>query len=621
MKHYCQTILIRLQQESDILRNMPITLDVTNEVENGSTDVKTKNIKVNPQYISKPKVAVSTIAHELAHIVYHELYGFKRNKEDEIFADVYGMILCKRAGFDITDMKDEWKCKLKRMENTNEHPQNQIRYLILKRVEAYLDDFNTIKINNQSARRSDYEEAPFDITFRRDRSRKAFGIEDDDKRTTKANAQELLRANISTDELKQKIMTSDLLTLCQNDLHDLSEKICKRALFQDYDVIEKMHNALTQSSFESTDNKYKEDIISLENQMIQELMAMQSQQIPQVFRKKVEVLLWHKNRFTSPLDRKQLQNWYVKSLLKQYGKDDGSEQYTADLSENLSRLHNKLHNADVLPLLRNIRDMLKLKEHNLPLLQSFAQQNNQETKQIRMEILATECLLSIDQAVKTVRYLSSNKLEPFRYEGFHGEYWYNDYTRKSEPLMTVSFIDEETLKEIHDDLANITPKKRAEIFSLLLESVGQKDGVGKLELFVDKKSKQDNLYKMLVDEYIKTYTQEQQGYVVASLISKKKLNKDYTYKDYFKTILENSGIDGIRVYNALYEDKKKEEIISLATNRTALHSQDMLIFANLRMLGQKMAQHSDLNLQKIGKKIMQATQKSIARPLKRECKA
>jgi hypothetical protein len=106
--------------------------------------------------------------------------------------------------------------------------------------------------------------------------------------------------------------------------------------------------------------------------------------------------------------------------------------------------------------------------------------------------------------------------------------------------------------------------------------------------------------------------------VVASLISKKKLNKDYTYEDYFKTILENSGIDGIRVYNALYADKKAEEIVSLATNRTALHSQDMIIFANLRSLGQKMAQQSDADIRKIGKKIVSAMQKSIAKPLKKE---
>ncbi len=621
MQQKCQAILSKLQQQSDILRNMPISVEVTEATENGSVDVKNKLIKVNPQYISGLQVAESTIAHELAHIAYYELYGFKRNKEDELFADVYGMILCKRAGYDISEDMKKWNEKLKRIENTDEHPQNKIRYLIMKRVAAYMDDFNNVKVNYKNAPkpRQDYAEAPFDITLRRERLRKKFGVEDDDVRT-KLNPEDIMRDDISVGEFRDKILSADLLGLSVGVLGELSQKILKeRKLSQDYKVLVKMYSTLKHVAFENSDDWFLAEKIALYGgRIMQRLNLMSQQQNPQTFRENVETLLWHKHRFTSPRHRKQLQNWYTECLLEQYGKDDGSEKYATELAGNLEKFHNKLHNADVLPLLKNIKDTLQLTDRNILLLQSFAQNNSQETKQIRMEVLATECLLSFDQAVKTVRYLSSNKIKPFRYETFEGKYWYNDYTRRDEPLKTVSFIKEDVLKEIHDDMANINPKKRAEIFCLLLENVSNNDGIGKLELFVAKKAKNDNIYKTLVDEYIKTYEPKQQAYVVASLVSKKKLSKDYSYEDYFKTILENSGIDGIRAYNALYADKRKEEIMSLDTNRTALHSKDMLIFANLRELGQKMAQHSSADLQKIGNKIMQATAKSIAKPLKKE---
>lgn len=619
MKHYCQTILDKLQQQSDILRNMPITLKITGSVDNGSVDVLKKNIELNPDYIKNPKVVAPTIAHELAHIVYYELYGFKRNKEDEIFADVYGMILCKRAGFDISEFRNEWNNKLERMTNTNEHPQNKIRYLILKRASAYLDDIDTIKIDHQSAGRPDFEEAPFDITLRREVLKKRYKIEDDDKKNEQ-NTVDIFREDIPLSELKQKILNTDLLGHQNGDLNRLSAKILQnKILYEDYKVLEKMHNTLSQTAFYNSEEWYDKDrIIPFENKMMNHLKGMKQKQTPQEFRKDVEVLLWHKNRFSSPQQRKQLQSWYVESLLEQYGKDDGTDKYSQQLNENLNKLNNKLHNADILPLLQKIKDALVLKDRNIPILQSFAQQNSQETKQIRMETLVTECLLSFDQAVQTIRFLSNNKIKPFRYECFEGKYWYNDYTRKNEPLMTVSAIKENELNEIRNDMANITPKKRTELFCLLLEGVYGRNGAQTLEMFINKKKTNDKIYKTLVDEYIKTYEPEQQPYVIASLISKKKPNKDYTYEDYFKMILENSGIDGIRAYNALYTDKRKEEIFSLATNRSALHSQDMIIFANLRSLGQKMAQQSDDNLKKIGQKIISATQKSIAKPLRRE---
>lgn len=620
MKYYCLSVLNRLKKQSDILRDMPIKLEMTETVDNGSVNVRAKTIELNPYYVNNPKKAVSTIAHELAHVAYYELYGFRRNKEDEIFADVYGMILCKRAGFDISGFREEWNNKLSRKENTDEHPQDKIRYLIMKRAGAYIDNFNTVKVNHPLGleKRRDFEESPFDVTLRREVLKRKYKEGDDDRRTEQ-NVAEIFCEGISPYEFKQKISNANLLGMRKGELSYLSKRILQdEVLSKDYIVLEKMHNALTQTAFDSSgDWLDKERIMPFEDKMMQLLRNMKKKQKPQAFRKDVEVLLWHKNRFLSPKHRKQLQNWYVESLSEQYGKDDGTDKYAADLSKNLARLNNKLHNADVLPLLREIKDALALKDRNIPILQSFAQQNNQETKQIRMETLVTECLLNFDQAVKTVSFLCNKKVKPFRYESFQGEYWYNDYTRREEPLMTVSFIEEEELQEIREDMANIAPKKRAEIFCLLLESVGQKDAVGKLELFINKKAKNDNIYKTLVDEYIKTYKSDQQPYVVASLISKKKLDKDYTYEDYFKTILENSGIDGIRAYNALYEDKRKEEIVSLASNHTALHGQDMLIFANLRMLGQKMMGHADADLQQIGQKIAQATHKSIARPFKR----
>ena len=176
MKHYCQTIMNKLKQQSNILRNIPVTLLITDKTDNGAVDVIKRTIELNPNYISDPKLVAPTIAHELAHIVYHELYGFRRNKEDEIFADVYGMILCKRAGFNISGYRDEWNTELRRIENTDEHPQSKIRYLILKQAAAYLDDFNNIEINNHAGKKKhNYVESAFDVTLRREILKIKFG--------------------------------------------------------------------------------------------------------------------------------------------------------------------------------------------------------------------------------------------------------------------------------------------------------------------------------------------------------------------------------------------------------------------------------------------------------------
>ena len=621
MKQSYQAIMKKLQQQSDVLRHMPIKLKVTDSVDNGSVDIKKRLIELNPDYVSDPKKAVPTIAHELAHLAYFQLYGFKRNKEDETYADVYGMILCKRAGYDISDFRNDWNSELARMENTDEHPQNKIRYLIIKRAIAYLDDLESPKIDNQFTQqiRPDYTEAPFDITLRREMLRKKLGIEKTDKRSEQCNS-DITRSNLPTGEFKQKLLSADLLYIESDNLVELAKRIlAERVLSQNYKVLFKIHNALSQSAFEECTNAdwYMEKYTPLlEEKMMRRLNIMKKQEKPQTFRENIEELLWHKNRFLSPEYRRQLQNWYADSLLEQYGPDNGTDRYAADLSKNLDKLNNRLHNADILPLLSNIKDKLQLKERNIPILQSFAQHNNQETKQVRLEVLVTECLLKEEQAIKTVQYLISDKLEPFCYECSDGRYWYNDFTRRNEPLKTVSLIKEDTLKEIHDDLTCISPQKRAETFCLLLENVCKGNNIGKLEMFVDNETGQNDPYKTLVNEYINTYNPQQQAYVVASLLSKKKLNRDYSYEDYFKTILENSGIDGIRTYNMLYNDKKAEEIVSLATNRTALHSQDMFVFANLRTLGQKMTQQPDSKLQEVGKKIIKATQKSIARPLK-----
>lgn len=618
MMHNHQAVLQKLMDQSDILRNMQITLDITSEVENASANVLENKIKINPDYLKSVKEVAPTLSHELAHIVYYNIYGFKSNKEDEIFADVYGMILCKRAGFDVSKFKDEWNEKLQHKENPDEHPQNKIRYYILKRMMSYLEDFNVVKINGvKQEKKHDYMVSSFDISIRRERLRQKFGLNEDETRATSCNTTDISKLELSAVEFRNELLDANLLCLPEDSLYDIGKRVLsEEVLAQDYQVLEKVHNTLTKAVFGTTDcGRLKRIILQSEEKMMSQLENMRHQENAQTFGECVEKLLLHKNRFTLPQSRKQLQKWYIESLVQRYGIDDGSSCYTEKLKSILDKLNNELHSADVLPLMRDIKETLQLQDRNIPLLQLFVRNNEQITKQIRMETLATECLLNSDQALKTVQYLSDSNLKPFHLEGFYGNCWYNDYTRKDEPLFEPSFVNKEDLQEICEDMVNITPKKRAEIFCLLMENISPADNMHKLELFVNKTTENDSLYKVLVEEYIKTYNENQQPYVVASLVSKKNRNQNYSYEDYFKLILENSGIDGIRSYNAIYADKKTEEIISLDTNRTALHSKDMIIFSNLRKLGQKIAQHTNTDIRKIGQTIMQATHKSVARPL------
>lgn len=620
MRHYYETVLKKLAEQSDILRNMQITLEVTTETANAAVNVLENKIKVNPNYLREQSSAAPTISHELAHIAYYQLYGFLSNKEDEIFADVYGMILCKRAGWDVARVRDDWNDELKKRKYTNndEHPENKIRYCILKRAVAYLDDLPSVKIKNpQISERDGFGESPFDVSLRRQRLKQKYQFNDDGTRSLQQDVTDVLNSDLTNEQFKKKILDSNLLGLEQQSLYSIGTRVLEeKSLVEDYPVLEKVHNTLTQVAFEDSDPWLLKKIIpQYEEKIMTKLENISQTQDASTFGECVGQFLWHKNRFMSAQHRKQLQKWYIENLQQQCGCDDGSEQFAANLNKALDKLNYRLHNADVLPLLHDIKNALKIQERNIPLLQTFARNNEQETKQIRSETLITECLLNSEQALKTVQYLSDDKKEPFCYEKFYGNYWYNDYTRRDEPLIEKSLVSEEMLQEICEDMMTVSPKKRAEIFCLLMENISPNDNMYKLELFVNKTAEKDSLYKTLVEEYIKTYEPDQRPYVVASLVSKKNRNRDYSYEDYFKTILQNSGIDGIRAYNALYPQKIPEEIVSLDTNRTALHAKDMIIFANLRKFGQKMAQATNSDINKIGQKIVQSTQKSIAKSL------
>jgi len=620
VKYYCEAVLNKLKQQSDILRDLPITIELTRMVANASVSAAENKIKINPNYIHERSSAAPTISHELAHIVYYRLYGFLSNKEDEIFADVYGMILCKRAGCSVAEVRDDWNDELRKREYPNDdaHPENKIRYYILKRAMAYLDDLPNVEIKNPKIpERNGFEESPFDVSLRRQRIKQKHHFNEDGTRSEQPNTTDVLNPDLTANQFKREILMSNLLGLAQESLYSVGTRVLgEKSLAEDYPVLEKVHNTLTQAAFEDADPWLLKKIIPpYEEKIMTQLENIRQTQDAPAFGECVEQFLWHKNRFMSAQHRKQLQKWYIENLLKQCGCDDGSERFTANLNNALNKLNHRLHNADVLPLLRDIKNALKVQDRNIPLLQTFARDNEQETKQIRSETLITECLLNSEQALKTVQYLSDAKKEPFCYEKFYGNYWYNDYTRRDEPLIEKSLINEETLREICEDMMTVSPRKRAEIFCLLMENISPKNNMHKLELFVNKTTEKDSLYKTLVEEYIKTYEPDQQPYVIASLVSKKNRNRDYSYEDYFKTILQNSGIDGIRTYNALYPQKIPEEIVSLDTNRTALHAKDMIIFANLRKLGQKTIYHADTNLRKIGQQIVQATRNSIARPL------
>lgn len=107
--------------------------------------------------------------------------------------------------------------------------------------------------------------------------------------------------------------------------------------------------------------------------------------------------------------------------------------------------------------------------------------------------------------------------------------------------------------------------------------------------------------------YLSTYKPEQQPYVVATLLSRKQPGARYGYEDYFKEILNSSGIKGLRALNQIYNTKLPEEILKIETNMSPLKAQDGIIFDNLRKLGVLAQKNDNTEIRKIGRHLMIAT--------------
>ena len=259
--------------------------------------------------------------------------------------------------------------------------------------------------------------------------------------------------------------------------------------------------------------------------------------------------------------------------------------------------------ADVYAFTKTLYQELNIQDKNMPVLQSFMERNRFEMMSVRLETLITECLINSKQALMTLEYLTGIHQKSFQFKGVY---------QKKTGIKEYSYITAPILKEIRNDLENIHPSKRADLFGLLMENIGTRGNLKKLDLFVDKRDEQSDVYKKLMQTYIKTYAPDQQHDVVATLVSLKEINKPFGYEDYFKALLMHSGIDGRRVHDALYQTKSAACVSDMFHRSSPLYKENNIIFANLRELGEQIKNKKDKQLCKIGTQIELATQKKQA---------
>lgn len=535
LTEYLTGIMHKLQQQSDLLRGKDVALCLTednNITERAACYTDTQTIFLNPNFLRETKNlsedAVATeIAHELSHLAYREKFDIAgKSKEEEIFADNYGLVLLNRAGYNVR--LNIYNEKLSVKENRDVHPADKIREIIRHRTIAALN-------------------APT-------RENKSFACQ---------------------------IPNTPLIETAHDFFHN-------RQMFFNTAETNKIHTDLVkQKSSESLNY----------TALLSNLQQMKNQTEAETYCNLISEYLGAEHRSANAAERRQLHLLYAKSLQNLIGKDDGSIEYGQRLSDELAKLRGQIHNADALPLAQILQRQLNI-GNNMSALQTFVKDNSFEMNQVRSELLITECLVHPQQALQTAQYLS----------GINGDVP-QQYLPNADGKHT-SLISADELQNLRDDWANVTPSKRADIFAILMENVAPKDNPAqKLAQFIGKTAENDAVYKPLVEMYLATYTPEQQPYAVSTLVSRKELNRPYGYEDYFKAILLNSGIKGLRAYNAVYNIHRPEQINKLSTNSSALVSEDGIIFNKLAELGRAAQQSDNPELQKIGRQLVYATQK------------
>ena len=645
LMEYLTEIMHNLQNQSDVLRGKDVQIclsDTEEYTDNNEIFVDLGIIVMGKTYLQKlaaqgEDFVAHSIAHELSHMVFDHKYNIDNlsNKEAEIFADNYAHILCHRAGYNINlPFKSE---KIDTKENTDEHPADKIRSAVMRRTAAYLTDENapqTVKPFRMAIPETplvevyDDLEAQRTIIFEAGSNSSAakshelytdlYQIDQSNLNPTKSEYQAMQQSEDSA-KIQQLLQMEDISgekdAILQMDFHKVSEnmkvldlysKVLSTDLiyqseamylkFRDYFAEHCHTNVKDRQVFHGAQiEELDEAALKIVGQKAQDgcsydfLQEYKAARDAQVVTTEDFIIdrMSPANRLFSSENRQKLNEIYANELYELIENDDNSDDYGRSLMRHLSKINGKIHNADVIPLAKTLKQKLKIQDRNLPILQKFVKDNSFEINQIRAELLISKCMIDADFAKDTVAYLMSDGKKPFG-------------ANEDENVI---------MNDIHTDWAQVTAAKRADIFALLLENVSPDNSAQKLALFMDKTSDKDATFKPLVEMYLSTYTPEQQPYVAASLLSKKDPQKQFGYEDCFKEILKGSGIQGVRALNQIYNAKLPEEILTIESNMSPLKSKDGLIFANLRKLGVAAQKSGNMELRKIGRQLVIATAK------------
>ncbi len=619
---YLEEIMHKLQDQSDYLRGKDIAICVSDDSKKLDIGYGTNNacfiansaaILFDLEYLRKSAAwgedgVAATIAHELSHYVYKEKNQLRGGKEEEIFADNYGLILCHRAGYNVRVNVDKRKRELSSELNVDEHPQDKIRQLVMLRTcalfgfsEAPSTPFkvniphkadkneineycnNLLKMRNQSIKAKKLSYIETDVELLKD--------DENQNKNQPALVAHLLSLRSFKSYEKNTLLTLKFSDCCMEDLSALYEKVEKSPeIFNNEVLLKKFRKAfIRQKIIFEEDDKTGERIAKLDKFFVGRMNTLITA------REKINFaveFMQPATRFQNKEDREKVYQLYAQGLSGKYGKDDGSWEYARKISDELQALKGKISNADVIGLVKKLKTTLMVTDKSLPVLQDFALKNSFEVQQIRTEVLISECLVNQEQALKTLKFLTDDSQEPFQFQGV--------YDKSGE--IQDSYIDKKRIEEIREDWKDISPAKRAQLFSLLMESI-DKPCEEKLALFVDEKRENDDAFKFVVDSYIQTYLPEQRPYIVATLVSYKDTDKPFSYEDYFKKILLNSGAHGQAVYNKLYQEGVPEEISDVYRNYSPVYADNGIIFSNLAELGDVCKKNSDLRLKKMGEVI------------------
>ena len=623
---YLTEIMHRLKNQSSVLKPMDIRLvlsDMPDRTDNAYCFREEKIILMGLQYLKMQAqygedMVAATIAHELSHIVYRNKYQFYGlSKEEEVFADMYGIILRHRAGYNTRI--NPWRKRIKYKINENVHPQGKIRRLIMNRLSSSLETRNVkitpFRVNfPESEFITNLDEYPQNVNdMGHDTSQKIYTdiqIRRDTEYTEKERklTEKRLKSILGLKSLNIKhrnfIKSLNCKTLSGAQFFELYEKVMKSDdLKDDMFLMLKFRDALAYINFREDGDLFPDLWQALDNRAINMTKIALESMTEDWTLDYLKIFMDVRFRLHDKNNRQKIYKFFAQSFAAQYGKDTGTDEYGALLAKELKTLSGRMCAADVYAFTKTLYQELNIQDKNMPVLQSFMERNRFEMMSVRLETLITECLINSKQALMTLEYLTGIHQKSFQFKGVY---------RKKTGIKEYSYITAPILKEIRNDLENIHPSKRADLFGLLMENIGTRGNLKKLDLFVDKRDEQSDVYKKLMQTYIKTYAPDQQHDVVATLVSLKEINKPFGYEDYFKALLMHSGIDGRRVHDALYQTKSAACVSDMFHRSSPLYKENNIIFANLRELGEQIKNKKDKQLCKIGTQIELATQKKQA---------